>query len=271
MLKENLRTFVLRRLLRRRPPERISSSSPDYGKRNDIYVKGSVGEHTDSLLLELDKNQNISYVWWPTDDEQSHSSDAQTNIESINWDSLSVTQEYYTWRFDYSSPFEAFLHDLLFIPQIRFWTQKIRDRFYTRLTPDKRMLILEEVIKRHSKDQKVKFMDILIKLHGPSIRMSSNHYQYLQSLKFYLRSLESTGDVRVRPEHREAGRDWVEWELHGDVIPEPKAIATLADHADSRRRHADTIRLSRMQFFLGFAMLIVALATLLVRVWGTKP
>lgn len=145
-----IKGYILKWLLRRRPPERISSSAPDYGKQNHIYVRGSVGEHEDSLLLEIGKDGLVSYVWWPTDDSHASSSSAQSKIEDVSWNSLLVTQEYYTWKIEYPSPYDAFFKDLIFLPQLRFWLQKIRDRFYTPLTPDKRMKILGEVIKRYS-------------------------------------------------------------------------------------------------------------------------
>lgn len=269
------RSFVLRRLLRRRPPERISSTSPDWGKRNDIYVRGSTEAHEDALLLEMDRrSQTVSYVWWPIDNEQASSTEAKCSIGQIVWHLLSVSQKYHTWRIDYSSPYEAFIHDFFCLPQIKFLFQSVRDRFYARLTPDMRMKLLAEIVRRYDSISKVRFADLLVELYGPSIRLSSNHYEHLERLKFILKSLAVTGDVRIRPDHgssNNSGRDWVEWELHGDVIPEPKAIVTLADHYDSQRKHRDTIRLANMQFILGLGMLAVAIATLLVNIFGVQP
>ncbi len=262
----NIKTIVLKRLLRRRPPERFSSSDPGYDKRNYIYTRGCADGHEDSLLLSIGKDKAVSYVWWPPDDRNATSTSAECNLKDVNWDSLSVTQEYHTWRLEYSSPNWAFLKDLIYLPQISYWIQKIRDRFYSPLTPDKRMKILVEVVKRHDEEREVKYIDLLMALYGPSIRLSSDQYQHLERLKFILRSLEATEDVRVKPEVGALGQDWNRWDLHGDVIPEPKAIATLAEHADSQLRHNDTVKLSRAQFFLGLAMLVVALATLIVRI-----
>ena len=264
------RTFFLKRLLRRRPPERISSSSPDYDKRNHIFIRGCADGHIDSLLLAVGKGQVVSYVWWPTDDRFATASSAECDFNDVDWDSLSVTQEYHTWRLEYPSPNQAFLKDLICLPQIRYWIQKFRDRFYLPLTPDKRMKVLSEVIKRHDAEREVRYLDLLIVLYGPSIRLSTDQHQHLERLKFILRSLEATGDVRVRPEVGDPDQNWNRWDLHGDVIPEPKAIATLAKHADSQQRHNDTVRLSRMQFFLGLSMLLVALATLVVRIGSSS-
>jgi len=261
-----IRTFVLKRLLRRRPPERFSSADPGYDKRNYIYTRGCADGHEDSLLLAIGKDQVVSYIWWSPDDRNATSTSAECNIEDVDWDSLSATQEYHTWRLEYPSPNHAFLKDLIFLPQISYWIQRFRDRFYPPLTPDKRMKILGEVVKRYDEEREVKFLDLLIVLYGPSIRHSPDQYQHQERLKFILQSLEATGDVKVRPETGALGQEWNLWNLHGDVIPEPKAIASLAEHADSQQRHNDTVRLSRMQFFLGLAMLLVALATLIVRI-----
>lgn len=219
-------------------------------------------------MLSIGRDQKVSFVWWPPDDPYSKSTSAECNLDDIDWNSLSVTQEYRTWRLDYPSPTWAFIKDLIFLPQITYWIQTVRDKFYLPLTPDKRMKILAEVVKRHEEEREVKYIDLLIALYGPSIRLSADQYQHQERLKFILRSLEATKDVKVRPEVGAPDPDWNRWNLHGDVIPEPKAIATLAKHADSQRRHSDTVKLSRAQFFLGLAMLAVAVATLMVRISG---
>lgn len=266
------RRYVLHRLLRRRPPKQLSSDSPVYGKRNDIYVRASTEAHENALLLAVSaRTGKVSYVWWPTDNEHANSTEAECNFEQVKWKSISVNQEYHAWRVNYPSPYQAFVHDLLFLPQIRYFLHRVRDQFYTPLTPDKRMEILEQVIKRHGADKEVRFEDLMVELYGPSIRLSLDQHAHFQRLKFILKSLEVTGDVKIRPERDGTGRDWVEWELHGDVIPEPKAIATLAAFFDSQRKHRDTIRLSIMQFILGLGMLAVAVATLVVRLGDGLP
>lgn len=244
-------------LLRKPPPKRISSLDPIESK-DYIYVHGKTSMHGDCLFLAYQRRENsVTYVYWQ-DGNSSESS--QCGFEDVDWSSLRVVHEYRRWNVSYDSLIGAALGDAFRGPLIRQTLTRLRSYFYKSLPLDHRFRLLEVIVASHTEFKKLQVRDLVASEYGPWVLLSDDYYKYEQQMRFLLESLAESGDVVLRGEHE----DTVAWIGEGDVRPLPKALTTVSRHMESERRHSDTVRLVRLQLFLGVAMLAMAAATVYV-------
>lgn len=255
--------IILRRLLAKPVPERYTTSLPvEQQKGYDfISVHGQTKEHDDCLLRSIDdRSDRVSYFWWDREAGGTTAQNADCAYADVVWGSLSVEHRYITWEFRYRSLTEAFWHDLLRIPKVKWIFQRYRERFLKPIRPNLKMSLLERIVEEHSAGSSITIDFLLIAIHGGGVRLSSDNYRHRSNLVFLLAALQESGDVLVKDRNNQN-----EFIGHGDVKPTPHAISTLAEYSLEKRRHQDVVRLTRYQLFLGWAMFAVAAATLIVQ------
>ena len=253
---------MLRRLLAKDSPDSYTSSSPETEQMNYdfAYVHGSTSVHKDALLRSWDKkNDLVSYMWWPEDANGVRGTESQCSFSDIIWGSLNVKQRYRTWNIRYATIKEAYLHDLLRLPLIKWRVQKIRNIFLRPVGADQRMGLLKTILRMHDNQEPITAHELLAKIHGSAIRLSSEYYRLQKNLEFLLDSLKESGDLIYKDED-----DPMQFFGHGLIAPTPKSLSTIAAHIEDGQRHKDMVRVSSRQLWIGWAMFALAAATLIV-------
>lgn len=256
------RKVMLRRLIAKPEPESYSTSLPEGQQKGYDYISvyGSTTLHADVLLRSWGAYGDIiEYIWWDEGAQMVPGANATCSFDELDWMSLKVRHRYVTWDIHYNSLAEAYWNDLFHLQILKWLLQKIRNRFLTPVQPDFRMRLLQKIVEFHSQQKAITVNELLFDIHGPAIRRSSDGYRHYQDLQFLLKSLQGSGDVLLKDQVNS-----VQFIGSGDVLPTPKAIKTLADFYEGRRRHLDTVKLTRRQLFVGWAMFAIAAATLVV-------
>lgn len=253
---------MLRRLLAKDSPYSYTSSSPETEQMNYdfAYVRGSTSEHKDAVLLSLDKKKDlVSYMWWPENAHGVQGTKSECSFSDIIWDSLNVRQRYRTWHICYATIREAYLHDLLRLPLIKWRIQKIRNVFLRPVGADQRMGLLKTILRMYENQEPITAHELLAKIHGPAIRLSSDYYRLQKNLEFLLDSLKESGDLIYKDED-----DHMQFFSRGLIVPTPKSLSTIAAHIEDVQRHKDMVTVSSRQLLIGWAMFALAAATLVV-------
>ncbi len=264
MITDFYRRLILRRLLKKPSPDRYTMSLPENEQKNYdfISVLGSTNEHEDAYILAWDERGDVvSYMWWAEGAANVPGTETTCKFTDLKWDSLNVRHRYRTWDIRYSNAFEAYWHDILHLPILKWWLQKLRNKFLRPVSPDYRMDLLKQIIDLHSRQLPITTIDLLVNIHGSAIRLSSDFFQHQQNLQFLLDSLKDSGDVLLRGENNAM-------QFLGDsrIVPTPKSAATIATLNEDVRRHQDVVKLSKRQLWLGWAMFAIAAVTLIVEV-----
>lgn len=253
---------MLRRLLKKESPNSYTTSLPEKEQiaYNYAYVHGSTKEHKDALICAWDESKDIvQYMWWPEGAQAVKGTGASCKFSDIKWDSLNVRHRFRTWDISYGSLAEAFRHDLLHIPLLKWWLQKIRNRSLRPIKPDHRMGLLQLIVEMHSNQEPITTHELLSKTHGSALRLSSDYYRHQKDLQFILDSLKESGDLIYKN-----ANDPIHFFGHGEVAPSPKSVSTIAGFNEDLRRHKDMVKMSGRQLWLGWAMFAIAAATLFV-------
>jgi len=257
-----IQKIMLRRLLKKESPDSYKTSAPEEEqmKYDYAYIHGSTEEHNDALILSWDEpNDLVNYMWWPEDAHGVRGTEATCSSSDIIWGTLNVRHRYRTWDIRYSSIREAYLHDLCFLPLIKWRLQKIRNTFLRPVNADHRILILKTIIEMYDKQESITTHELLARIHGSAIRLSGEYYRLQQNLQFLLDSLKDSGDLMYKNED-----DPIHFFGHGEIAPTPKSLSTIAQHNEESRRHKDMVKMSKRQLWVGWAMFTLAAVTLTV-------
>ncbi|MEM7208225.1 MAG: hypothetical protein AAF434_10395 [Pseudomonadota bacterium] len=259
-----LKKITLCRILDKESPDRYTISAPEAEQQSYdyAYVHGSTVKHKDCLFLSWDESEEVvSYMWWPEDAQNQRGTDASCSLEQIIWSTLNVRHRYKTWDIRYTSIHEAFLHDFLFLPAVRWKYQKFRNLFLRPVNADHRIGLLKSIIEMYDKQESITAHELLAKIHGSAIRLSSEYSRLQKNLQFLLDSLKDSGDIYYDDSNKTKmllGRS--------EIVPTPKSLKTIASHNEDARRHRDMVRVSRGQLILGWSMFALAAVTLLVEI-----
>ena len=167
------------------------------------------------------------------------------------------------WDIKYGTLTQACFHDILRLPKVKWIVQWIRDRFLQPIKPNFQMRLLERLVELHSAGKATTVDEMLVEIHGSAVRLSNDNYTYRKNLDFLVDSLVDSGNAIRKTDDNEP------YFIEGENIkPTPKAISTLAEFEIETTRHRDSIRLTRYQLFLGWAMFAIAAATLIVGFFG---
>lgn len=72
--------------------------------------------------------------------------------------------------------------------------------------------------------------DLLEKVHGTAIRLSSDKTQHKNNLKFLLDSLKETGDILLKDDD-----NMIHFYNGGDIVPTPHSAHTIAEYNEKFR------------------------------------
>ncbi len=258
------RRIILRRLLKKPSPDSYTISLPENEQKNYdfISVLGSTNEHKDAYIRAWDvRGDTVSYMWWAEGATNVRGTEATCKFVDLKWNTLNVRHRYRTWDIRYSKIYEAFWHDILHLPLLKWWLQKLRNIFLRPVSPDYRMDLLKLIIRLHSRQVPITIIDLLVNIHGSAIRLSNDFSQHQKHLQFLLDSLKDSGDVLLRNEN-----NTMQFIDGGTILPTPKSAATIATFNEDLRRHRDVVKLSKRQSWLGWVMFAIATVTLIVEV-----
>ena len=253
---------MLRRLLRKPSPEQYTISLPEEEQKNYdfISVLGETTDHTGAYIQSWDEeNDIVHYMWWPEGVGGVRGTDAECAFTDIKWDTLNVRHRYRTWGIKYGKVSEAYWHDILRVPWWKWWLQKFRNRFLVPVRPDYRMRLLKQIVDMHSQQMTITQEDLLVWIHGTTIRLSNDYHRHHKDVEFLLESLKESGDVILKDENNAAhflGR--------GQILPAPQSARTIAEFNEDVTRHRDMVKLSKRHLWLGWAMFAIAAVTLFV-------
>lgn len=262
MTKTSIQKIILSRLLKKPAPERYSISLPASQQKSYDFLSviGSTAEHEDAYILSWDKdNDVVSYMWWPEGAAGVRGNNASCKFADLKWETLNVRHRYRTWEISYNKLSEAFYHDLLHLPWFKWWLQKLRNKFLWPVSPDYRMTLLKQIVEMHSRQLSITAEDLLISIHGSTIRLSSDYYRHYKNLAFLLESLKNSGDVLLKDENNA-----IHFVGRGSIVPTPQAASTIATYNEDARRHRDIVKLSKRQLWLGWGMSAIAAVALFV-------
>ncbi|MEW8374740.1 MAG: hypothetical protein AB2722_12615 [Candidatus Thiodiazotropha sp.] len=257
-----IQKIMLLRLLKKESPDSYKTSSPEEEQMDYdfIYVHGSTKEHKDALILSWDESKDlVNYMWWPEDAHGVRGTDATCASSDLIWEALNVRQRYRTWDIRYSTIRVAYLHDVLHLPLIKWRLQKIRNLFLRPVDADYRIKLLKTIVKMHDNQEPITTHELLAKIHGSAIRLSSEYYRLQKNLEFLLDSLKDSGDIVHKDEE-----DPIHFFGYGTIAPAPKSLSTIATYNEDHRRHKDMIKMSGKQLWVGWAMFALAAVTLIV-------
>ncbi len=264
MITEFCRKLVLRRLLKKPSPESYTISLPEseQKKYDFMSVLGSTNEHEDAYVRAWDEREDVvSYMWWAEGAPNVRGTETTCKFADLKWNTLNVRHRYRTWDIRYSKVFEAYWHDILHLPRLKWWLQKLRNVFLRPVSPDYRMDLLKQIVDMHSRQLPITLVDLLVNIHGSAIRLSSDFFQHQQNLQFLLDSLKDSGDVLLRDENNA-----MQFLGESRIVPTPKSATTIAIFNEDARRHQDVVKLSKRQLWLGWAMFAIAAVALIVEV-----
>ena len=174
---------------------------------------------------------------------------------------MNVKQRYRAWNIRYATIKEAYLHDVLRLPLIKWRIQKIRIVFLRPVGADQRMGLLKTILRMHDNQEPITAHELFAKIHGSAIRLSSEYYRLQKNLEFLLDSLKQSGDLIYKDED-----DPMRFFGYGLIAPTPKSLSTITAHIEDGQRHKDMVRVSSRQLWIGWAMFALAAATLIVEV-----
>lgn len=256
---------IFKRLLAKPVPESYSlSPPPELLKTYDwLIVSGATTNHSDVQFRSFNPDMNmVSYLFWTTDTPGVRAQIGECTFEDVLLESLTVTHVFRSWNVSYESLREAYFYDVFRIQRIKWFAQLVADSLIRPLKPGHRIRLLREIVNTHQAQQAIRIDDLMVKIYGKGVRLSRERYRYQQAIEFILESLVVTNDIVRRANSGDV------WFAMNDsfVMPTPRALVTLANEENERRRHNDSISLARCQLFLGLGMLGLAAATLLVEV-----
>ncbi len=258
-----IRKIMLTQLLRKPAPNTYIISLPEKEqKKYDFFsIKGATVEHTNIHIKGWDEESEIiEIMWWPEDSYNAAGTDDTCNFSDLKWSSLNVRQRFVTWNITYDSIREAFWHDILRFPYIKWWLQKFRNLFIKPVLPDFRMDLLKKIVELHYQSESIVANDLLVKIHGTAILLSHEQGRHLRNLMYILDSLKESGDIRS------VGGEGALIGEFGVYAPTPKAAITIAEYNERSSKHKDIVRLSNGQLMLGIGMFMLALVSVLIEV-----
>ena len=261
-----LRATILRRLLAKPLPERysISAATKDQKHYDWISIRGKTEAHEDVTLRSLDSSTGVvEYFWWPSEPSNAKSTIDQCHLDEVNWDSLVASHRYITWQITYNSLWEAYIHDFLRLPRIKWFVQSIRDKFIRPVRPNYQIRLLARIVDIFNDNKPIEFSELLVSIYGPAVRMSDDKYIYERQLRFLIDSLVESGNAAKPDENNQA-----HYFDHGCIIPTPKSISTLAAHDLEMRKLRQSTWLACCQLLLGLGMLAIAAATFYLKLTG---
>ena len=182
---------ILQRLLAKPVPERYSISAPEKDQWHyDFFsVHASTHKEKDLLLQKLDETSGIlTCLFWQ--DADAAPEKITCRIEDVPWETISVKQRFRTWDIRYGSAREAYWHDLLRLPRLRWRWQRIREWFIKPITPDFRMELLRVIVDEHRKGTAITPQFLLEVVHGSRIYLARQIYHHLKDINFFFESLK---------------------------------------------------------------------------------
>lgn len=257
-----IKKLILHRLLEKESPDSYMTSLPEKEqiKYDYAYVQGSTEDHMDALICSWNEPEDIiQYMWWPEGAQAVRGTDATCKFSELKWETLNVRHRFRTWDIRYGTLSEAFWHDLLRLPLLKWWFQKLRNSLLRPINPDHRMDLLKLIVDLHSKQKPMTAHDLLAKIHGSALRLSNDYGRHQKDLEFLLESLKDSGDLIYKDEN-----DAIHSLGHGKIAPTPKSVSTISVFNEDLRRHKDMVKMSGRQLWLGWAMFAIAAVTLFV-------
>lgn len=73
------------------------------------------------MLVSLDPlKATINYLWWESKTSNAPAQKAQYNLSDVEWATLTASHRYRTWDINYDSLIEAYLHDAIGLPKLKW-------------------------------------------------------------------------------------------------------------------------------------------------------
>jgi hypothetical protein len=231
--------------MRRVAPDQIPRSLPRAAGIDYFSLTINGRDNEWSLLVDTVTPEGASGRWL---DGNTYSVPAGVSWESALDASIDCSHYIGVYEFQYKSPLVLLFRELLLLPRIEIFKDRLQQKQFNRqrLVRRERIAILKLVAEEalRSRNYRANSVTLAAQLYSNRVFFHPEREQMLNYCSLLLDSLASSGDLTL--------------DNHAYRLA-PRALQTMATHEEEDRRHRDMLAQQRAAKWLTFALIFVGL------------